>query len=153
MLCFVATKNAGSTTPGDPYRARFLDDHDNLISWPVDWPELPSTSFQWLNEIEKHNQAQKLQLRLEKHWRTQNAWFHLIKAIIGIVVTEAWKGYRHAFKAEKVMKTWPSLTLQIIYLTTTLTMIEKAKLLAFYHHWKTAKDLPDFRKWTQAGAI
>jgi hypothetical protein len=29
VLCFVATKKAGSTIAGDPYRARFLDDHDN----------------------------------------------------------------------------------------------------------------------------
>jgi len=57
VLCFVATKNAGSTTAGEPYRARFLDDHDILISRPVDRPELISTYFPRSNGIDKHNQA------------------------------------------------------------------------------------------------
>jgi hypothetical protein len=71
--CFVTVKNSGSTTLGDPYRA----DHDILISWHADRPELISKYFQWSNEIDKHSQAQQFQLRLEKHWRMQNAWFHL----------------------------------------------------------------------------
>jgi len=82
VLCFVATKNAGSTVPGNPYRAQFLDDNDNLISWPVDRPELISTYFQWSNGIDKHNQSWQFELRLEKHWRMQNAWFHLGTTII-----------------------------------------------------------------------
>jgi hypothetical protein len=36
VLCFVATKNAGSTLPGEPYRAQFIDDFQNLMSRPVD---------------------------------------------------------------------------------------------------------------------
>jgi len=101
VLCFVATKNAGSTTPGDPYRARFLDDHDNLISRPVDRPELISKYFQRSNGIDKHNQARQFELRLEKHWRTQNAWFRLMTTKIGICVTDAWKGFRYAFQNRK----------------------------------------------------
>ena len=57
VLCFVATKNAGSTTPGEPYQARFLDDHDNLINRPVDQPQVISTYFMRSNAIDKHNQA------------------------------------------------------------------------------------------------
>jgi hypothetical protein len=98
VLCFVATKNAGSTIAGDPYRARFLDDHDNLVSRPVDRPELISKYFQRSNGIDKHNQAWQFELRLEKHWRTQNAWFCLVTSVIGICVTDAWKGYKYAFR-------------------------------------------------------
>ncbi len=97
VLCFVATKNAGSTIAGDPYRACFLDDHDNLVSRPVDCPELISKYFQRSNGIDKHNQAHQFELHLDKHWRTQNAWFHLVTSVIGICVTDAWKGYRYAF--------------------------------------------------------
>jgi hypothetical protein len=97
VLCFVATKNAGSTIAGDPYRACFLDDHDNLVSRPVDCPELISKYFQWSNGIDKHNQARQFELCLEKHWRTQNACFHLVTSVIGICVTDARKGYRYAF--------------------------------------------------------
>jgi hypothetical protein len=42
-----------------------------------------------------------LELRLEKHWKTQNAWFRLVTTIIGICVTEAWKGYPYAFHLSK----------------------------------------------------
>jgi len=94
----VATKNAGSTIADDPYRARFLDDHDNLVSRPVDHPELISKYFQWSNGIDKHNQAHQFELHLDKHWRTQNARFHLVTSVIGICVTDAWKGYRYAFR-------------------------------------------------------
>ena len=98
MLC--GNKNAGSTIAGDPYRARFLNDHDNLVSRPVDHPELISKYFQRSNGIDKHNQARQFELRLEKNWRMQNAWFHLVTSIIGICVTDAWKGYRYAFRSK-----------------------------------------------------
>jgi hypothetical protein len=101
VLCFVATKNAGPTTPGDPYRVHFLDGHDNLISWPVDHPELISTYFQRSNGIDKHNQARQFELRLEKHWRMHNAWFPLMTTIIGICITDAWEGFRYAFQNQK----------------------------------------------------
>jgi hypothetical protein len=97
VLCFVETKNEGLTVAGDPYRARFLDDPDNLISRPVNCPELISKHFQWSNGIDKHNQAHQFELYLEKYWRTQNAEFHLATSVIGIYVTYAWKGYRYAF--------------------------------------------------------
>jgi hypothetical protein len=74
---------------------------ENLLSRPVDLPELISKYFLRPNGIDKHNQAQQFEMRLEKHWRTQNAWFHLITTIIRICVTDAWKGYRYAFKERK----------------------------------------------------
>jgi hypothetical protein len=95
VLCFVATKNSRSTTPGEPYRARFLDDHDNLINRPVDRPQVVSTYFTRWNGIDKHNQARQFELRLEK------AWFHLVTMIIGICITDAWKGFRYAFRCHK----------------------------------------------------
>ena len=100
VLCFVATKNAGSTLPGEPYRARFIDDFQNLLSRPVDRPEIISTYFNRSNAIDKHNQARQFELKLEKHWRTQNAWFRLVTTIIGITVTDCWKGYKYALRDE-----------------------------------------------------
>jgi hypothetical protein len=86
---------------GEPYRARFADDFENLLSRPVDHPEIISTYFKKSNEVDKHNQACQFELRLKKHWRTQNAWFRLVTTIIGICVTDAWKGYWHAFCLSK----------------------------------------------------
>ncbi len=100
VLCFVAKKSE-STLPGEPYRARFVDDFENLLSRPVDHPEIILKYFQRTNGIDKHNQARQFELRLQKHSRMQNAWFHLATAIIGICVTDAWGGYRYAFRSKK----------------------------------------------------
>ncbi len=62
VLFFVATKNAGSTIAGGPYRVHFLYDHDNLVSKPVDCPELILKYFQRSNGIDKHNQDQHIEL-------------------------------------------------------------------------------------------
>jgi hypothetical protein len=67
VLCFIATKNAGSTLAGEPYQARFVDDFENLLSRPVDCPEIISKYFLRSNGIDKHNQAWQFELRLEKH--------------------------------------------------------------------------------------
>ena len=53
VLCFLATKNAGATTPGEPYRARFLDNNRNLVSRCVDRPEITSNYFQKSNAVDK----------------------------------------------------------------------------------------------------
>ena len=42
VLCFVATKNAGKTTLGDPYHARFLDGMNNVVSRNVNRPDIIS---------------------------------------------------------------------------------------------------------------
>jgi hypothetical protein len=94
-------KNAGSSTPGDLYRARFANDFDNIVSRPVEHPEVISKCFQRLNAINKHNQARQLELPLVKYWQTQSACFRLVTTIIGIYVTDACKGYRYAFCLQK----------------------------------------------------
>jgi hypothetical protein len=101
VLCFIATKNAGSALPGEPYQAQFADDFENLLSWPVNCPEIISTYFKKSNGVDKHNKAHQFELRLKKHWGTQNAWFRLVAIIIVICVTDAWKGYRYAFRRSK----------------------------------------------------
>ncbi len=55
VLCFVATKNVGSTLPGEPYQARFIDGFQNLLSRPVDRPQIIS---KLLPEIQRNRQAQ-----------------------------------------------------------------------------------------------
>jgi hypothetical protein len=63
----MATKNAGSIIAGGPYRVCFLDDYNNLVSRPVDCPELISKYFQISNGINKYNQAQQFELCLGGH--------------------------------------------------------------------------------------
>jgi hypothetical protein len=104
VLCFVATKNAGPTLPGIPYRARFTDDYDNLMSRPVKRPSIISTYFGRSNCVDKHNQARQFELKLEKHWRTQNVWFRLFTTMVGIVTTDAWKAYKYGVNNKRKEK-------------------------------------------------
>jgi hypothetical protein len=101
VLTFIATTESGSTVPGTPYRARFVDDFDNLLSRPVQRPQVISTYFSRSNAVDKHNQARQSELKLEKHWKTQNVWFRLACTMIGITTTDAWKAYKYANNSAK----------------------------------------------------
>ena len=95
-LCFVATKNAGSTSPGKPYIARFPDSFGNLNQREVPRPQVISRYFETCNVIDVHNQARQYELALEKHWVTHSGWFRIITTVIGMTITDCWKGFRHA---------------------------------------------------------
>jgi hypothetical protein len=73
----------------EPYQARFVNDFQNLISRSVDYPKIISKYFLLRsNGIDKYNQACQFEFRLEKHWKTQNAWFCLVTTIKGISMAE-----------------------------------------------------------------
>ena len=65
-LCFVMTKNVGSTKPGTPYEMKFTDLHGNVHVRLVDRPAVISNFFQASNCVDKHNQARQYELALEK---------------------------------------------------------------------------------------
>lgn len=96
VLCFIATKNAGSTMPGEPYIARFNDVNSNVAERPVSRPPVLSRYFSKCNGIDAHNQGQQGILALEKQWLTKDPWFRLATTLFGMVVTNCWKAYRHA---------------------------------------------------------
>ena len=97
VLSFVATKDAGSTLPGDPYRARFVGDDKNVRARRVERPQVISDYFKYSNVVDKHNHARQYELKLEKHWVTLNCYFRIITTIIGITVVDCWKCYRYKF--------------------------------------------------------
>ena len=90
-LFFVATVNAGSTTPGKPYEMKYMDDHGNVCVRLVERPDIISKFFQDSNSIDKHNQSRQFDLALEKTWLTQDPYFHLCITLIGMIVVNAWK--------------------------------------------------------------
>jgi hypothetical protein len=90
-LFFVATKNAGSTRSGAPYRMKYTDDWGNIHSRDVERPAILSQFFECSNAIDKHNQARQAELALEKHWLTQNPFFRLHTTLIGINVVDCYK--------------------------------------------------------------
>jgi len=87
-LLFVLTKNAGSTTLGEPYHRKYIDSFGNISTHYVDWPQVISNFFGSSNKIDIHNQLHQDCLKLEKQWITQDPYFHLGTTFVGINVTD-----------------------------------------------------------------
>jgi hypothetical protein len=95
VLFFVATRGAGTTTPGDPYVQRWADDHGNLCVRQIPRPTILSEYFSASNAVDLHNQSRQADLGLEERWQTKDCWFRLLTTLFGIVVTDCWKAVRH----------------------------------------------------------
>jgi hypothetical protein len=94
-LCFMATKDAGSTTKGKPYQMKYTDDWGNVHIRDVNWPDIIPKLFESSNMIDKHNQAHQAELALEKCGLTQNPCFHLHTTLLGINVVDCYKLAEH----------------------------------------------------------
>ena len=94
VLLFIATKNAGSTQPGDPYIARYNDKLRNVRQREVERPAIISEYFKHSMAVDAHNQARQGILKLEKRWVVQSCWMRLNTTLLGMIVTDAWKAYR-----------------------------------------------------------
>jgi hypothetical protein len=98
ILLFVATKNAGSTKPGTPYKAKFPDKFGNTKERSVICPAVISQYFDSSDAVDSHNHARQFLLALEKHWVTHNPWFRIDTTIIGMTVVDAWKCLQYHLK-------------------------------------------------------
>lgn len=97
-LSFIATKNAGKTTLGRPYRARFTDKHDNVEWQEVDRPEVLADYFLCSNAVDKHNHARQSLLKLETHWVVHDPFFRVGTTLIGMTATDAWKAFKYSIE-------------------------------------------------------
>jgi hypothetical protein len=95
VLFFVATRGAGTTTPGEPYVQRWADDHGNLCVREISRPAILSEYFAASNAVDLHNQSRQSDLGLEDRWPTKDCWFRLLTTLFGMVVTDCWKAVRH----------------------------------------------------------
>jgi hypothetical protein len=86
ILFFVLTKNAGSTTLGEPYHMKYTNSFGNVCTQYVDRPQVISNFSTSPNKIDTHNQLRHDCLRLEKKWITQDPFFHLRTTLVGINV-------------------------------------------------------------------
>ena len=93
VACFIATKGAGHTEAGKPYEAKWKDENGNTRSRDVFRPEVIAKYFVRSNGIDVHNQTRQGDLRLEKHWVTNDGFFRIATTLFGLTVTDAWKGY------------------------------------------------------------
>jgi len=94
ILCFVSTKNVGSTEPTCYYEAHWLNKNGNMMSTCVPRPKIINDYLLHLNTIDRHNHVHQFLLWLEKHWKTEDGYFQIITTIFGICITNAWKAYR-----------------------------------------------------------
>ena len=92
VLCFVMTKNAGSTLPGNnPYRAKYPDLFGNVKERLVERPDvLGGTYFAHSNLIDILNHLRRGILALERHWRTKNPWFRLDVTCLGVTAIDCY---------------------------------------------------------------
>lgn len=91
VLCFVMTKNAGSTAPGDPYIAKFPDKFGNVQERHVPRPAILSTYFQFSDVIDSHNHCRQFRLGLERLWMTINPWFRVDCTLVGMTAIDAFR--------------------------------------------------------------
>jgi len=75
VLCFISTKNVGSTEPTCYYKARWMDQNGNTMCRCVPRPKTINEYFLHSNTIDKHNHVRQFLLRLEKHWKTEDGYF------------------------------------------------------------------------------
>jgi hypothetical protein len=88
------TKDAGSTAPGEPYVARFPDEHGNVKTRKVARQEVISRYFGASNVVDSHNQSRQYCLKLMKLWVTQDPWFRIDSTIIGMTVVDCWQSLK-----------------------------------------------------------
>ena len=94
-LCFLFSEGASHTEPGEAYVAKYLDENDNSCSRDIDRPECCSKYFKYSNVIDVHNQQRQKELRLEKHWVTEDGYFQIFTTIFGVCVVDVWYAYLH----------------------------------------------------------
>lgn len=92
---FLATKDAGHTEKGVSYEARWKDDNNNTNCRQVPRCKMVSKYFGECNRIDSHNQSRQHDLKLEKQWITNDGYFRPFITLIGMTITDCWKGYRH----------------------------------------------------------
>ena len=93
-LCFLFTEGASSTTPGEPYRAKWKDENGNSRYRDVPRPQCCSTYFIHSNVIDVLNMQRQKELRLEKFWVTEDGYFRIITSVFGICVVDCWNAYK-----------------------------------------------------------
>ena len=95
VCCFIFSKGSGHTQPGRCYEAKWKDEFGNTMTRDIPRPQVISKYFSNSNIIDIFNQARQFDLRLEKHWVTEDGFFRLVTTLFGIVLTDCWKGYSY----------------------------------------------------------
>ena len=66
VLCFVSSRDTGSTKAGDPYEARFPGKYGNVCVRHIMRPKNISNYSKYSNFVALHNQSRQFELAIEK---------------------------------------------------------------------------------------
>lgn len=103
VLCFVHTKNAGSTAPGlKPYVAKFPDRFGNTKERRVPRPEVISEYFDKSHMVDAHNHNRQHILGLETYWKTKNPWTRNNFTLVGMTAVDCFKAIRYHIEELRV---------------------------------------------------
>ena len=89
VIVTLGSWDAGSTTPGEPYIAKWPDKFGNVKSRKVNRPDIIARYFKVANLIDVHNQLRQSALAMEEIWLTKDPWFRIISSIYGMTITDA----------------------------------------------------------------
>ena len=67
VLTFLMKRDAGATTKGIPYVAKFPDKYGNMYMQHGARPQIISNYFRFSNQVDLHNQARQFDIALEKN--------------------------------------------------------------------------------------
>ena len=92
----VINEGAGSTYDKVEYAYEEKYKDENLITHDrkVDIPRVAYLNFSRSHIINLMNQVRQIELRLEKHWITQDRFFRIITTLFGLCTVDAWMGYK-----------------------------------------------------------
>ena len=116
VICFISTKNAGSTVLEKPFIVRYSNEFENVEHREVDRPKVASSYFHACNAIDVHNQARQGILSLEQHWKTHDCWTRLHDTLLGCHVIDALKCVKHGVQflseTSETAKRWTELSVE-----------------------------------------
>jgi hypothetical protein len=95
LFVLFVTRMLGRLSVLTSYEVKWKDGNGNTESRQVPRPDIMGRHFRVCNRVDMHNHARQSLLALEKHWVTMTGYFQIITSIVGICITDAWKGCRH----------------------------------------------------------
>jgi hypothetical protein len=104
VIVTLGTWDAGSTTPGEPYMAKWPDKFGNVKSRKVSRPEIIGLYFKVANLIDVHNQLRQSALALEELWLTKDPWFRISTSVYGMTITDAFLLAKYHSKSNSLVK-------------------------------------------------
>ena len=96
--CSFMVSTCGKTSPHEKqYQTGFEDEWGNFGCRGIDRPEVCDFVYEFISLIDEHNKQRQGILKLEKVWKTHDAYFRLLTSILGFAIVDQHRWDRHRF--------------------------------------------------------